>query len=102
EDGIRGRTVTGVQTCALPISADGAAPAARRLGARGHPGGNGNADTGGRAARDHRSGAATSVSPPARHGRRERPIVLTTLAASLRSEERRVGKWWRSQWPTSV
>src|SRR2546427_7405777 len=63
EDGIRDLTVTGVQTCALPISAD------RRSGP-GPP----------RTPSPHRSGRARA-SPPA-----------CSRRAPSRSEERRVGK----------
>src|SRR5699024_12131309 len=59
EDGIRDRNVTGVQTCALPIS-----------------------------------GAAYSVRGP-RWLPRPRPIPESS---EERSEERRVGKEWRSWW----
>src|SRR2546430_9371861 len=85
EDGIRDLTVTGVQTCALPISLPGnplrrparrrvalaAAPASRALGRR---------------AGRHRPGQ--SVRP----GRRRDP------RRPDRSEERRVGKECRSRW----
>src|SRR5207248_8878258 len=72
EDGIRGRTVTGVQTCALPISATLARPCCP-------PPACGSSPT---------SRSATTTSTSAR-----RP-------AMARSEERRVGKerrcrWWR-------
>src|SRR2546426_10828642 len=62
EDGIRDYKVTGVQTCALPISPLGSRPGGRR------------ARAGGRGPRDHRGRRAG--------GRRVR----------RRSEERRVGK----------
>src|SRR5439155_9459700 len=79
EDGIRDGHVTGVQTCALPISSCTAvAPASRGgdelqsdFGLRlSHAGGGG----------DGRAGGGVHV--------RQRP----------RSEERRVGKEWRSRW----
>src|SRR5207248_8340197 len=76
EDGIRDRTVTGVQTCALPISSapqtgTRAAPTTpagrRRIRAAGPP----------RAGRDPGRGPGPEV---------------------MRSEERRVGKECRSRW----
>src|SRR5439155_5409947 len=70
EDGIRGGHVTGVQTCALPILA--------------------------RTVHDHRRRGAGCG------GGREpfEPVdVASTLAQpERRSEERRVGKEWRSRW----
>src|SRR5256885_12593875 len=86
EDGIRDYKVTGVQTCALPISARSAS-AARALplpssGTRGsawrRPGGR----RGNRPCRRTGSPAPTPPLPPCR----------------LRSEERRVGKECRSRW----
>src|SRR5207248_6557954 len=85
EDGIRVRTVTGVQTCALPIS--------RQRGTQ-------------RRRRHHRGAAARS-------GRARGFLRARLLAGALRdgtsglercratesrSEERRVGKEWRSRW----
>src|SRR5699024_11670125 len=72
EDGIRDRNVTGVQTCALPIFADGGRnrPALRSI-----PHVSGVSDPG-----DDPKGAA----------------LLAVLTA--RSEERRVGKECRSRW----
>src|SRR5207248_4776122 len=90
EDGIRGRTVTGVQTCALPIFGPGEA-GRREVGA---------------AARDPRLGHAGGeaalefVAPRGRHGRRrdERepgdPVRVLERVEQRRSEERRVGKEW--------
>src|SRR5437762_14245976 len=72
EDGIRDTSVTGVQTCALPISSSSASPTIRRSRRA-------------RAAR-HRARAAR------RSGARWPP------AARPRSEERLVGKEWRSRW----
>src|SRR6266487_3365688 len=64
EDGIRDGRVTGVQTCALPISSGSLVAASLRRGA-----------------------PARAAGAPAPAGRR-------------RSEERRVGKEWRSRgWP---
>src|SRR5689334_24605962 len=95
EDGIRDGTVTGVQTCALPIS--GAACRARiaRGRARRPP------DRGGGALRDPardrgpgRDARAGARGPP---GRRPSP---PRGRARARSEERRVGKECRSRWST--
>src|SRR5205085_8161290 len=75
EDGIRDLTVTGVQTCALPISwVRGSTAAARNYGSRAFR----------RAWR--RSGRAGTGPRPAPRG------------APPRSEERRVGKECRSRW----
>src|SRR5256886_3498184 len=89
EDGIRDLTVTGVQTCALPISPD----ALRRH--RGHD-------------RGHRGGASASRewrTCAARTGRDGVSASLCevgprrALAHNVRrSEERRVGKECRSRW----
>src|SRR5438270_4879600 len=77
EDGIRDLTVTGVQTCALPISGPrGAAPV------RGVPPG-----APGLSAAD---GGGVGVRLPRRHHDR--------LRLRQRSEERRVGKECRSRW----
>src|SRR5436190_8748262 len=78
EDGIRDHCVTGVQTCALPISPHGEwIPQLR----------------------------AALVGAPRRHGERARRPATRRLAASYRagvgaprSEERRVGKECRSRW----
>src|SRR2546430_7521121 len=82
EDGIRDLTVTGVQTCALPIlntSPSGAPPFANRS----------------------RSGLAVLFSSiwarfPEQLAGESRKTVSTT--APCRSEERRVGKECRSRW----
>src|SRR2546430_6268887 len=84
EDGIRDLTVTGVQTCALPISHGGSARRNRggRHGAR---------STGGDLLSRLVGGAAAAPDglPPRDRGPGDR---------SLRSEERRVGKECRSRW----
>src|SRR5438067_8246102 len=74
EDGIRDRNVTGVQTCALPIS--------RRHRAR--------------AARAVSRGAVRSMSADDEEGLRN--TLYRTTTRSGRSEERRVGKECRSRW----
>src|SRR5207245_8140951 len=73
EDGIRDATVTGVQTCALPISA-------RR---RRHQSGGDEDDAAVQAALAHAYGVG---------------VLERGLAADERSEERRVGKECRSRW----
>src|SRR2546430_4492125 len=83
EDGIRDLTVTGVQTCALPISAD-----QMRL------------DQGeGTRSAHHR--ASRQLGRVLRHAGiiSPRPFACNGLAsAHPRSEERRVGKECRSRW----
>src|SRR2546427_6540502 len=79
EDGIRDLTVTGVQTCALPICRRG--------------------DVGNAAQHDSRDAhypvAALEV-PVARDAGRQ--IGIARIALGHRSEERRVGKECRSRW----
>src|SRR2546430_8529152 len=78
EDGIRDLTVTGVQTCALPISH---AALERRVP--------------GAVPRGGRTGPPRRDLPlPAGVRRRRRPLELLVW----RSEERRVGKECRSRW----
>src|SRR5207249_7538454 len=83
EDGIRARNVTGVQTCALPISARptcASASAIRAVTDRG----------GARACRSSRTGWRR---PHRFLKREERSMNFGTIGA--RSEERRVGKEYR-------
>src|SRR5439155_16009825 len=92
EDGIRDGHVTGVQTCALPIS--GARRSALPDRSRRAPARPGGAGAGGRAAA---AGGAPQTSfgrdPPApRHSAPARRRLRR------RSEERRVGKECRSRW----
>src|SRR2546430_13632518 len=86
EDGIRDLTVTGVQTCALPISAP-TTPAPTMTTSL----------VGCRCARDPRAPTPPRPSVPA-----VPPLRPATLAARrpppARSEERRVGKECRSRW----
>src|SRR5207249_9700650 len=85
EDGIRARNVTGVQTCALPISLQGAQPGEKivpgcapcRGSAAGCPGS---------------SVSANPVGHPAVSPRTPSPDRLTCAGSLGRSEERRVGK----------
>src|SRR5437773_5760422 len=85
EDGIRDRDVTGVQTCALPISLERALLARERL-----------VETLAQTARAahaarRRRAAADSARAAGAGG-------LRGLAARTRSEERRVGKEGRCRW----
>src|SRR5438067_8863148 len=89
EDGIRDRNVTGVQTCALPISRRPQADARQR--ARGH----------------RRLGRRAVLHEGDREPVVERQLVgggnPEVLRRTRRSEERRVGKecrsrWWREQY----
>src|SRR5688572_33441776 len=84
EDGIRDLTVTGVQTCALPICQRTRAP------------GRGRTDAPGDSAR-----SAPRRSPPPTPGTADRGAAPAPAAraAPPRSEERRVGKECRSRWP---
>src|SRR5438309_3346961 len=84
EDGIRDGTVTGVQTCALPISCDSAGVILARCG---------------RAARELRPRNHTR-SGDGQALRRRRRSRARDRARSQRSEERRVGKECRSRWET--
>src|SRR5438552_8768058 len=93
EDGIRDDLVTGVQTCALPISSTGPAPAGSpvstvscsRTYQPAYP-----------CARRYDTIAATSTSPVPRG--RYMPWRTASEYESLRSEERRVGKECRERW----
>src|SRR3989475_8343897 len=87
EDGIRDLTVTGVQTCALPISYQGLANMAARCGGRKRELVGGDGQLHHVAGRDRdRLG----------HGR---SLAADEIDEELqRSEERRVGKECRSRW----
>src|SRR5207249_8764036 len=94
EDGIRDRNVTGVQTCALPIFIR---PRPRC----------GSAIGGLSSERSNRQRVAPSAPPKVRRASVlargcsergvQRRLVLEPMLTS-RSEERRVGKEWRSTW----
>src|SRR5207248_4912045 len=93
EDGIRDRTVTGVQTCALPISGAPARTRCTPYAARAYaPSGCG------------RRPCVTARGPaacrdPCLRSFSAQPLMLRHGAADEnRSEERRVGKEWRSRW----
>src|SRR5260221_8160778 len=85
EDGIRDHCVTGVQTCALPISngVDGLRQAVRQMVKEG-------ADWIKLMATAWRRPSTPLASPP--NGQQCPPIMV------IRSEERRVGKECRSRW----
>src|SRR2546430_6196271 len=85
EDGIRDLTVTGVQTCALPICHGLARPAADAIG-----------NEGSRFAR----GWGQLRAPPAHMGMARGHMLgqAPGLVGLGRSEERRVGKECRSRW----
>src|SRR5256885_9114707 len=82
EDGIRDYKVTGVQTCALPISLCGADRGFVAVVAERRAGGKVNSQT--------------MASRQVEEDRRE--PALPVRMALLRSEERRVGKECRSRW----
>src|SRR5437016_11396832 len=92
EDGIRDWSVTGVQTCALPISARwlrGTSLRLRRV-MRWSPGDLDSVSKG--------EGEAPAE-PGALPARQEpRPPENATVSCVHRSEERRVGKGWRCRW----
>src|SRR2546422_7584777 len=85
EDGIRDVAVTGVQTCALPISAVAATEPPRARGECVERGG-----VVGRNGRRHPGLQSLEGGP-------QRPHPYARGRAP-RSEERRVGKEWRSRW----
>src|SRR2546426_2296129 len=83
EDGIRDYKVTGVQTCALPISLDDHPLARRKAGFDRH--------------------AVRFGDTHIHLAQRDSPVLVddvdeSPLAAAHRSEERRVGKECRSRW----
>src|SRR5256886_11054553 len=84
EDGIRDLTVTGVQTCALPISHHARGPARQLRNVSAYRGA-------------HRGQPAVRQSQA--QGRAQaRPARVVPGARRQRSEERRVGKECRSRW----
>src|SRR5205823_10433630 len=85
EDGIRDKLVTGVQTCALPILPLRGLLYRTRLG------------------RNHQWTALGNYAiarPPISDQHLRRRSRRRTLRGRIRSEERRVGKEWRSEWST--
>src|SRR5699024_11940642 len=91
EDGIRDRNVTGVQTCALPISPDGAAVRGRRAPSSTMIG---RASTSGRTKRTSKSADDRSRRASNHSAAAPRTVSITVTS---RSEERRVGRGggWR-------
>src|SRR5256885_7306771 len=84
EDGIRDYKVTGVQTCALPISPPCTYRARRSRGRR---------------PRRRRGGAGcSSWSPPPQASAGESAAARAASAVRARSGERRVGEEGRSRW----
>src|SRR5256885_4168668 len=84
EDGIRDYKVTGVQTCALPISSSPNSPSA----------------TGATVAPRRRASRPRSAALPIPSCGfpRAKEVDRTCAFSSVRSEERRVGKECRSRW----
>src|SRR5437867_8576260 len=87
EDGIRDRTVTGVQTCALPIC-DGGAHAGSGSKKRSNPGAG--------SIRDESASQNCSAACQARY--HDDRYQVQYVVSVFRSEERRVGKEWRYWW----
>src|SRR5262249_58037753 len=86
EDGIRDWSVTGVQTCALPIC-HGALAANRSTGA--------SFDT----SRPRIGSPRPSLTSASFFASCQHAVAVTIARARVdRSEERRVGKEWRSRW----
>src|SRR5205807_4194806 len=93
EDGIRDYKVTGVQTCALPISKN-FQPCNPRYVGSGQP-----HYTGKRLTRLHGNGATKKPRrPDTDYRHRKRPDYALHRGSDLRSEERRVGKECRLRW----
>src|SRR5207249_6402227 len=90
EDGIRDRNVTGVQTCALPISGTGA----RRFAVEGCPPG--------RPPRPARVRPLPFRRPRAGRGGWPGGAGQAVWVSWKRSEERRVGKEGRARWWATV
>src|SRR5207245_8439715 len=86
EDGIRDATVTGVQTCALPISSPQPAGRARRLCRT--------------PCLHERASAALRPGRAAGIASCDRRLREDPSGDPFRSEERRVGKEGRSRWAT--
>src|SRR5690606_39762140 len=95
EDGIRDFHVTGVQTCALPIFGEQYAAASADLGRA--------LDSLARLGTSLRAGSEEidrlpgSVELATKRLQADRDNLRRTIEALLRSEERRVGKEWRSR-----
>src|SRR5205823_9055115 len=80
EDGIRDKLVTGVQTCALPIS-----PSGRHAGVEAE-------------GRDRAAAPRQPLRPGFQGAGRRASRAAAALPQVSRSEERRVGKECRSRW----
>src|SRR5207245_7694509 len=94
EDGIRDATVTGVQTCALPISANERDVATAPSRSTGSPACAG--DDGATMARDDQE-VPTMMDGFTRSEIKTSGARIVTLRGGSRSEERRVGKEGRAQ-----
>src|SRR5206468_4953612 len=100
EDGIRDLIVTGVQTCALPISQLGPLreaniPGSKSLSLKGFRG-------------EYLTARTLRGSPKCPTSPRYFRVILTRAfqGSAIRSEERRVGKecralWWPDEWKTN-
>src|SRR2546425_2582771 len=95
EDGIRDKLVTGVQTCALPISAPRARGNLRPPGVVSRRPG---AARAGAARRDGRGAPARDADARCAGGEGAARAPAGGDAPGRRSEERRVGKECRSRW----
>src|SRR2546429_4700595 len=89
EDGIRYVAVTGVQTCALPISRKSVWPSGMAIVTLASVTVE---------ASEHGSGGAAKTAVPASGIAMTATRRITTHCSPLRSEERRVGKECRSRW----
>src|SRR5262249_59383196 len=91
EDGIRDWSVTGVQTCALPICQAG--HVGRRVRRR--------RGLAGAAALRPSVGAGPARTPGSQDrsaGHAPGPFGIMVVTGTVRSEERRVGEEWRGRW----
>src|SRR5699024_12074607 len=90
EDGIRDRNVTGVQTCALPISTSGVPEPAHRPISPPCTAPSGDIAASGASRHSSSTGCGNILAP----------VTATTTLPGMdtRSEERRVGKECGSQW----
>src|SRR5262249_58770740 len=96
EDGIRDWSVTGVQTCALPISRSSRTPARAPSPFPPRPGSQSASSTNRLERNDHGEDTfdrvTTSGGPP------QSPAGRFSIPKPCRSEERRVGKEGRTRW----
>src|SRR5262249_58697006 len=97
EDGIRDWSVTGVQTCALPISPDGPGPPARKGSSKAATGGPGPSKT------PFAPGIAFHCVRVSSRFTKKSLLSVPRRCVKTRSEERRVGKEGRaSGWRCSL